>query len=325
MDDDDVPAAHDGHEHVHEPRLKAMAYRLLGSFDEAEEAVEQAMEQAGEQPREQPADQPADQSVDQSVDQPAEQSVAEEARETAATAETAETATRDTADERPLDALARNCLDRLRSRETHRTAPWDPWDPWDTDRSGPAGRALLTTLDALTPPERLAFVLHDLFDVPYEEIAPVLERSTAAARHLAGRARHRMEGTEEMPEPDPARQRKVVAAFLAASRTGDSQALLALLDPDVALRADPTAVRTGVRPAHGAVAVALALAGRTREARQALVDGSAGLLLSRDGRPRTVFAFTVLDGRITSVDVLADEGHLDRLTVRLLAENSTRS
>ncbi|WP_449345494.1 sigma factor-like helix-turn-helix DNA-binding protein [Streptomyces narbonensis] len=177
-------------------------------------------------------------------------------------------------------------------------------------------------MEALTPPERLAFVLHDLFDVPYEEIAPVLERTPAAARQLAARARHRVRGTEEMPEPDPARQRETVAAFLAAARDGDSEALLALLDPDVALRADPTAVRAGMRTAHGAGTVALALAGPIREARQALVDGAAGLVLTRGGRPDTVFAFTVLEGRITSVDVLADEGHLGRLTVRPLTENS---
>ncbi|MFD0153414.1 sigma factor-like helix-turn-helix DNA-binding protein [Streptomyces sp. NPDC055721] len=275
--DDDAPDTR-----PQEPRLKAVAYRLLGSFDEAEEAVEQAIREAPRRPT-------------------------------------------PTTDDRFLAALARICLERLRARETHRTAPWDPWDPWDADRGGPEGRALLTAMDALTPPERLAFVLHDLFDVPYEEIAAALERSSAAARHLAGRARHRVQGTEEMPEPDPARQREVVAAFLAASRTGDSQAMLALLDPDVALRADPTAVRTGARAAHGAVPVALALAGRTREARQALVDGAAGLVLTRDGRPRTVFAFTVLDGRITSVDVLADEGHLNRLTVRPLAERTAPS
>ncbi|MFE4617521.1 sigma factor-like helix-turn-helix DNA-binding protein [Streptomyces sp. NPDC056747] len=281
MDDDADDAAET---RAREPRLKAVAYRLLGSFDEAEEAVEQAIREAPRHPT-------------------------------------------PTTDDRFLATLARICLERLRARETHRTAPWDPWDPWntDTDRAGPEGRALLTAMDALTPPDRLAFVLHDLFDVPYEEIAAVLERTPAAARHLAGRARHRVQGTEEMPEPDPVRQREVVAAFLAASRTGDSQAMLALLDPDVVLRADPTAVRTGARAAHGAVPVALALAGRTREARQALVDGAAGLVLTRDGRPRTVFAFTVLDGRITSVDVLADEGHLSRLTVRPLADRTAPS
>ncbi|WP_314617464.1 sigma factor-like helix-turn-helix DNA-binding protein [Streptomyces stackebrandtii] len=276
MDDDadDAPGTR-----AQEPRLKAVAYRLLGSFDEAEEAVEQAIRDAPRHPA-------------------------------------------PTTGDPFLAALTRICLERLRARETHRTAPWDPWDPWDADRAGPEGRALLAAMDSLTPPERLAFVLHDLFDVPYEEIAATLERTQAAARHLAGRARHRVQGTEEMPEPDPARQREVVAAFLAASRTGDSKAMLALLDPDVALRADPTAVRTGARAAHGAVPVALALAGRTREARQALVDGAAGLVLTREGRPRTVFAFTVLDGRITSVDVLADEGHLGRLTVRPLAERT---
>lgn len=256
MDDDDVLAGRS--------RLEAVAYRMLGTPDEAGEAVEEALREAARRP---------------------------------------------TAGERPLDTLARICLARLRARETHRTARWDPWDPWDTPAvrpgpgAGPAGPpdpALLTALDTLTPPERIAFVLHDLFDVPHEEVAPVLDRTPAAARQLAARARHRVRGTEEMPEPDPARQRETVAAFLAASRGGDSEALLALLDPDVALRADPTAVRAGMRTAHGA----------------------AGLVLTRDGRPDTVFAFTVLDGRITSVDVLADEGHLSRLTVRPLTENT---
>ncbi|MFE2556585.1 sigma factor-like helix-turn-helix DNA-binding protein [Streptomyces sp. NPDC059352] len=207
------------------------------------------------------------------------------------------------------------------ARETQRTAPWDPWTPVRHDPADP-DPALLTALDTLTPPERLAFVLHDLFDVPYEEIARTLERTPAAARQLAAHARHRVQGTEEMPEPDPARQRVTVAACLAAARAGDSNALRALLDPDVALRADPTAVRAGVRPAHGAGPVAPALAGRIRQARPALVDGAAGLVLTRGGRPGTVFSFTVLDGRITSVDVLADEGHLSRLTVQAPAENT---
>lgn len=284
MDDDDVRAART---EQREPRLKAVAYRMLGSLDEAEEAVRDAVREA----------------------------VRESVRETARLP---------TPGGRVLDALARICLARLRARETRRTAPWDPWDPSDPVRHDPADPdpALLTALDTLTPPERLAFVLHDLFDVPYEEIARVLERTPAAARQLAAHARHRVQGTEEMPEPDPARQRETVAACLAASRAGDSEALRALLDPDVALRADPTAVRAGVRPAHGAGAVAPALAARTRKARPALVDGAAGLTLTRGGRPDTVFSFTVLDGRVTSVDVLADEGHLGRLTVQALAENT---
>ncbi|MET9672009.1 sigma factor-like helix-turn-helix DNA-binding protein [Streptomyces sp. NPDC006482] len=305
MDDDDVLAAsltdeaapfkdrEDG------PRLRAVAYRLLGSFTEAEEAVrETARRLAGGGPATAPPG-------------------------------------------RLTDTLARICLERLRTRETHRSAPWDPWDPWTAGAPGEPHRpeqvtdpeqralladapspALLTALDALTPSERLAFVLHDLFDIPYEEIAPALERTPVAARQLATRARHRVRGTEEMPEADPARQEEVVAAFLAASRDGDPEALLPLLDPDVALRADTTAVRTGVAAAHGARPVARALAGPTREARQALLDGAAGLALTREGRPHTVFAFTVLDSLITSVDALADEDHLNRLDVRLRTENT---
>ncbi|MFD3661985.1 sigma factor-like helix-turn-helix DNA-binding protein [Streptomyces sp. NPDC058659] len=293
MDDDDVPA---GRAEEREPQLKAVAYRMLGSFDEAEEAVRDAVRE----------------SVREAVHESIPGSVPGSAPETAR---------RPTAGGRVLDALARTCLERLRAREAHRTAPWDPWAPVRPDPAGP-DPALLTALDTLTPPERLAFVLHDLFDVPYEKIARSLERTPAAARQLAAHARHRVEGTEEMPEPDPARQRETVAACLAAARAEDSEALRALLDPDVALRADPTAVRAGVAPAHGAGPVALALAGRTREARPALVDGAAGLVRDRGGRPDTVFSFTVLDGRITSVDVLADEGHLSRLTVQALAGNT---
>lgn len=293
MDDDDDLAAR---AEEREPRLTAVAYRMLGSFDEADEAVRDAVRE----------------SVREAVHESMPESVPEPAPETAR---------RPTAADRVLDALGRICLERLRARETHRTAPWDPWAPGRHDPADP-DPALLTALDTLTPPERLAFVLHDLFDVPYEEIARILERTPAAARQLAGHARHRVQGTEEMPEPDPARQRVTVAACLAAARAGDSEALRALLDPDVALRADPTAVRAGVRPAHGAGPVAPALAGRIRQARPALVDGAAGLVLTHGGRPGTVFSFTVLDGRITSVDVLADEGHLSRLTVQAPAENT---
>ncbi|MFF8834356.1 sigma factor-like helix-turn-helix DNA-binding protein [Streptomyces sp. NPDC015130] len=296
-DDDDLAAPAE----EREPRLHAVAYRMLGSSDEADEAVRDAVRE----------------SVREAVHEAMPESVRGAVRERAP-----RTARRPTSGGRVLDALARNCLERLRARESHRAAPWDPWAPARHDPADP-DPALLTALDTLTPPERLAFVLHDLFDIPYEEIARILERTPAAARQLAAHARHRVRGTEEMPEPDPARQRKTVAACLAAARTGDAEALRALLDPDVALRADPTAVRAGMRPTHGAGPVAPALAGRILEARPALVDGTAGLVLTRDGRPHTVFAFTVLHGRITSVDVLADEGHLSRLTLRPLVGNTT--
>lgn len=304
MDDDDDLAAR---AEERGPRLKAVAYRLLGSSDEADEAVRDAVRESVREA--------VHASMPGSAPEPVRNSVRGPVRATAR---------RPVAGGRVLDALARVCLERLRARETHRTAPWDPWAPVAHDPTDP-DPALLTALDTLTPPERLAFVLHDLFDVPYEETARILERTPAAARQLAAHARHRVQGAEEMPEPDPARQRETVAACLAAARARDSEALRALLDPDVALRADPTAVRAGVRPAHGAGQVAPALAGRILEARPALVDGAAGLVLSRGGPPgtvHTVFSFTVLDGRITSVDVLADEGHLSRLTVQAPAEDT---
>ncbi|WP_329622668.1 RNA polymerase subunit sigma-70 [Streptomyces sp. NBC_01255] len=304
MDDDDDLAART---EEREPRLNAVAYRMLGSSDEADEAVRDAVRESVRE------------AVHASMPKSVPESVPASVRKSAP-----ETARRPTAGGRVLDALARICLERLRARETHRTAPWDPWAPVRPDPADP-DPALLAALDPLTPPERLAFVLHDLFGIPYEEIARILDRTPAAARQLAAHGRHRVQGAEEMPEPDPARQRATVAACLAAARAGDSDALRALLDPDVALRADPTAVRAGVRPAHGAGSVAPALAGRILEARPALVDGTAGLVLSRGGPPGTVytvFSFTVLDGRITSVDVLADEGHLSRLTVQAPAENT---
>ncbi|MDV5146601.1 sigma factor-like helix-turn-helix DNA-binding protein [Streptomyces sp. SBC-4] len=316
MDDDDDLAAR---AEERGPRLNAVAYRLLGSSDEAEEAVRDAVRESVREAVHESMPESAREPARKSAREPVRESAREPVRESVR-----KTARRPIAGGRVLDALARICLARLRARETHRTAPWDPWAPVPHDPAEP-DPALLTALDTLTPPERLAFVLHDLFDVPYEKIARSLERTPAAARQLAAHARHRVQGTEEMPEPDPARQRATVAACLAAARAGDSEALRVLLDPDVALRADPTAVRAGVRPAHGAGPVAPALAGRILEARPALVDGAAGLVLSRGGRPGTVytvFSFTVLDGRITSVDVLADEGHLSRLTVQALPENT---
>ncbi|MFJ9826601.1 RNA polymerase subunit sigma-70 [Streptomyces sp. NPDC101160] len=200
--------------------------------------------------------------------------------------------------------VARTCLDLLRSREARRPVLRDPWD-----RSLPPG-AERDALDVLTPSERVAFVLHDEFSIPYDDIAPVVERAPAATRRLAARARHRLEGTEEMPAPDPARQREVVLAFRSAARSGDHAALRALLDPDVVLRSDGPATA----PAHGARPVARALAERVRATLPALVDGAAGLLRAApDGRPETAFRFTVLDDRITAVDALSDEEHLARL------------
>ncbi|MBP2582970.1 RNA polymerase sigma-70 factor (ECF subfamily) [Streptomyces sp. PvR006] len=266
------------------PRLRAVAYRLLGTSEEADEAVEDVR-------RTWPARRPpiAPGPVPAPYD--------------------------------PIGAVARACLDRLRSRETHREHPWDPWDPWASGlpnhRSGTEEPPPPTALDGLTPPERLAYVLHDEFSVPYELIAPVLERTPAATRRLAGRARYRLREAEEMPEADLPRQRDVVAAFLAAARSGDAATVRELLDPDVVLRADAAAERTGTTAAHGPGAVAEAVARRAGTAGKALVDGAAGLAWPAGGDPVLVFAFTVLEDRITAIDALADADHLGRLRLQL--------
>ncbi|MFF5975339.1 sigma factor-like helix-turn-helix DNA-binding protein [Streptomyces sp. NPDC012769] len=268
----------------HRTRLKAVAYRLLGVYDEPNEANE-----------------------------PNKADEAEEALRAAAPRLTG------TAGDR--DVVARVCLERLRAREVRRGRR-DRGDRGDrhpyrsvTERPR-AEEAEEAALDALTPSERLAFVLHDAFAVPYEEIAPVVERTPAATRHLVARARRRVEGTEEMPEPDRAQQREVVTALLAAARDGDAEALRALLDPDVVLR---TGTGAPARvPAHGATAVARALAGAVSGARPVLVDGAPGLARpGPDGKPKEVLDFTVLDGRVTAVDLLdADHDDLGRLDLR---------
>ncbi|MFD7323673.1 sigma factor-like helix-turn-helix DNA-binding protein [Streptomyces sp. NPDC059875] len=273
------------------PRLRAVAYRMLGSAGEADEAVREARLRLGD------AGSDAD-------------------------ARSGFGSGPDSRSEDMTLAVARVCLDMLRSRESRRADPWDPWGAGEPGQvTDPEERALLAVLDTLTPVERLAFVLHDMFTVPLEEIAPIVERTPSAARQLAARARRRVQGTEEMPEPDLPRQRQVVAAFLAASRSGDVDALLALLDPDVVLRADEAAVRAGAGTAHGARAVAESFAGRIGPAaRLALVDGAAGLVEAPSGPPTSVIAFTVLDGHVTAVDTLRDPGHLDRLDVKILPE-----
>jgi RNA polymerase sigma-70 factor (ECF subfamily) len=182
------------------------------------------------------------------------------------------------------------------------------------------GLALLVVLDTLTPAERLAFVLHDLFAVPFEEIAPIVERSPAAARQLASRARRRVQGAPP-PDTDLARQRAVVDAFLAASRDGDFDALVALLDPEVVLRADRAAVRAGAsEEVRGVAAVAGTFSGRARAARPALVDGAPGAVWAPGGRPRVAFGFTVTSGRIVRVDLLADPERLARLQLAELGD-----
>ena len=185
------------------------------------------------------------------------------------------------------------------------------------------GLALLVVLDNLTPAERLAFVLHDMFDLPFEEIAPLVDRSPTAARQLASRARRRVRGAEH-PDRDLRRQRRVVQAYLAATRSGDFDALLALLDPDVVLRADRQA---GPTPApvvlHGARTVAggaVASAVRARVTELALVDGAVGLVMAPAGRLAVALAFALVDETITAIDIIADPERLARLEVRLLPD-----
>src|SRR6266540_2538489 len=188
------------------------------------------------------------------------------------------------------------------------------------------GLALLVVLETLDPAERLAFVLHDMFDVPFDEIATIVERSPAAARQLASRARRRVKGAALVPDADLARQREAVGAFLAAAREGDFGALLEVLDPDVVLRADVGAVPAGAsRVIRGAPAVAeqaLAYARRLGPvARPALVNGAAGIVAAPGGQPISVLGFTVTGGRIVEIDILADPKRLSGSTLRSSRRN----
>lgn len=223
--------------------------------------------------------------------------------------------------------VGRVCLDMLRSRTSRREEPLgrhvpepilereDEVDPeHEALMADSVGSALLVVLDTLAPAERLAFVLHDMFGVPFEEIAPIVERSPAAARQLASRARRRVRGTATVPEADLGRRRAVVDAFLAASRGGDFEALLAVLDPDVVLRADGAAVRLGVSgEVRGAAAVADTFSGRARAAQPALVDGAPGLVWASGGRARVVFGFTIADGKIVEIEMVADPERIGQL------------
>ncbi|MEV6558410.1 sigma-70 family RNA polymerase sigma factor [Nocardia sp. NPDC051756] len=219
--------------------------------------------------------------------------------------------------------VARVCLNMLQSRKTRREEPLDDHDPAELV-TGPEheavlgdsiGLALLVVLDTLTPAERLAFVLHDMFAVPFDEIAPIVGKTSAAARQLASRARRRVQGARAGVDRD--RQREVVGAFLAASRGGDFGALLTLLDPDVVLRVDAAAMATGAIGALGADAVAQTFSGRAQAARLALIDGRAGAVWSVRGTPRVVFEFIVSNGRIVAIDLLADTDTLDQLELEV--------
>ena len=234
--------------------------------------------------------------------------------------------------------VGRVCLDMLRSRRSRREESLgkssgadipdrnagraDGGDPeQEAVMADSVGLALLVVLEMLTPAERLAFVLHDTFAVPFEEIAPIVGRSQAATRQLASRARRRVRGVTTTPDAELARQREVVDAFLVAAREGDFGALVAVLDPEVVLRADRAAVRTGAsEEVRGAAAVAGTFSGRARAARPALVDGAPGAVWAPGGRPRVAFAFTVTDGRIVRIDLLADPERLARLELAELGD-----
>ena len=215
---------------------------------------------------------------------------------------------------------ARICLNMLRSRATRREDEWDGHlpDPIITKEGDPSdeaeladsvGLALLVVLEVLPPAERLAFVLHDLFAVPFDEIE-IVDRSPDAARQLASRARRRVQGAQ-VPDPDVAAQRKVVDAFFRAARGGDMKGLLAVLDPDVILQADHGAEGGVVRTGAEAVASnALMFATPDRYERPVLVNGQAGVIIEIDDQPVSVMAFTVTEGRIVAIDVLADINRL---------------
>ncbi len=227
--------------------------------------------------------------------------------------------------------VARVCLDMLRSRTSRREEPFDDVVPERAAEPGDAvdpegeamladsvGLAMLVVLDTLTPAERVSFVLHDMFGVPFEEVAPIVGRSPEAARQLASRARRRVGGSTE-PEGDPDRQQAVVEAFLAAARGGDFEALLALLDPEVVARADAAGVAMGAAAeVRGAAAVAETFAGRARAAQPALVGGVAGLVWAKGGEPKVVFGFTLEEDRVVGIDLIADPERIRELGVSIL-------
>jgi RNA polymerase sigma factor (sigma-70 family) len=284
----------------HRARLRAVAYRMLGSTGEADDAVQEAWLRL--------------------------------ARSDASGVENLGGWL--------TTVVARVCLDALRSRASRREVSSEsPSGEPPTARvvDSVAGRgdgddperealvadsvctALLVVLETLTPAERVAFVLHDVFAVPFAEIAPVVGRSPNAAKMLASRARRRVREGAAAPEADPARKREIVGAFLAASRQGDFEALLALLDPGVVLRADDAAARAGAqREARGARAVAETFSGRALVARPALLDGVAGAVWASGGRPRVVFDFTIARGKIVEIDLIADPERLGRLDLTIL-------
>jgi RNA polymerase sigma-70 factor, ECF subfamily len=223
--------------------------------------------------------------------------------------------------------IARVCLDMLRARKSRREEPMGPHVPEpvaddthgrDAELADSVGAALLVVLETLAPAERLAFVLHDMFAVPFEEIAPIVGRTPAAARQLASRARRRVQGAPP-PDADLGRQRRIVDAFIAASRNGDFEGLLAVLDPDVRFRADEAAQRLGsLAEMRGAPAVAAAFKGRAQAARTALVDGEPAIAVILGGQLRIVVRLTISGNRIAAVEAVADAERIAEFDVEML-------
>ncbi len=264
----------------HRARLRTVAYRMLGSATEADDAVQEAWLRLS-------------------------RSDASQVENLGGWLTT---------------VVGRVCLDMLRSRRSRREEPLEPdiravtANPeHEAVLADSLGIALLVVLEALTPAERVAFVLHDMFAMPFEEIAPIVGRSEVATRQLASRARRRVQGGGVV-DADLARRREIVDAFLAASRGGDFEALLTLLDPDALVRADDAAVLMGAgREARGARAVAETFAGRARVAQTALIDGEPGLVWAQAGTPRVVFSFTIKAGKILAIDLIADQERIREL------------
>ena len=225
-------------------------------------------------------------------------------------------------------AVSRLCLDMLRTRTSRREEPLDWHAPAAAAQDGDpeqeallldsVGRAMLVVLDALAPAERVAFVLHDLFAVPFDEIAPVVGRTPATAKKLASRARLRVRGAPAVPRAELARQRSVVEAFLAAARSGDLDALLAVLAPDVVRRADPAVLQPVLSGADAVARQTLVLGPRARFAEPALVNGMVGAVIAPHGRLQLVLAVTVTGGRVAGYDVIADPARLARLELAVL-------
>ncbi|MGH9605612.1 MAG: sigma-70 family RNA polymerase sigma factor [Terracidiphilus sp.] len=230
--------------------------------------------------------------------------------------------------------VSRVCLDMLRSRTAHREESLDAEDAPEsaagdgaddpeqaTVMADSVGLAMLVVLENLTPSERVAFVLHDMFDLPFEEIAPIVGKSPAAARQLASRARRRVHGASPTGDADPARRGEIVKAFLAAARDGNFEGLLALLDPEVVVRADAAAQKFGAQPeTRGAETVAGNFSTRARGAQPALVAGVPGAVWAPGGKLRVAVSFTIAHGMIAAIDLIAEPERLQELAVRILSD-----